>query len=55
MKLLSKLSVVVSSALCLSTVLPTVVNAAEQITIWEDLQKGNGIEQAAKDFEKRQA
>ena len=43
MKLLSKLSLVVSSVLCLTTA----VNAAEQITVWEDLQKGKGIEQAA--------
>lgn len=48
MKLLSKLSLVVSSVLCLTTA----VNAAEQITVWEDLQKGKGIEQAAQDFEK---
>ena len=48
MKLLSKLSLVVSSVLCLTTA----VDATEQITVWEDLQKGKGIEQAALDFEK---
>lgn len=48
MKLLSKLSLVVSSVLCLTTA----VDATEQITVWEDLQKGKGIEQAAQDFEK---
>ena len=41
----------IASTLALSLGMAACVQATE-LTVWEDLQKGKGIEQAAVDFEK---